>query len=186
MQKHSKDLMKGWSNQPVLAVLQRKRGGAWRVKTTDSFSGWALNVFHMRFYAGDGTELQADEAVQSGAVSDPEHGGIGGYEPENAIFRDGIWGGRRESYDPPLPFYLGAKFTRPVEVAWVKWTQHDEEMTVTEGFLVPPTHSAPFCKMTVEVECDGVWQSVSHRVVKPEDIGRDPYQGAAGKKNKRE
>lgn len=129
----------------------------------------------MRFFASDGKELEADEVVQSGSVSDPEHGGIGGYEPENAIFRDGIWGGRRESYgDPPGPFYLGAKFLRPVEVGWVKWMQECGDIPEIDGFLVPPTHTAPFCKMTVEVECDGVWQCVSHRVAKPEDIGRQP------------
>ena len=74
---------------------------AWRVRALGGTqTGWAWDVFGVKFLDADGTWLNEGSPIYSGSVSDPENGGVKGYEPENVLFRPGqggLWGGRQNA-----------------------------------------------------------------------------------------
>lgn len=124
-----KSICTGDSREVQLQVLARKAGSkGWRVRAQTTNSTWAWDVKTLVFNTDAGVQLGKDgtscKVMHSGSVSDPEHGGIGGYAPENAFWRgSGWWGGRRGGDDNS--FFIGLQCQNPANVTSVQLAQGD-------------------------------------------------------------
>eukprot|EP00931_Biecheleriopsis_adriatica_P023334 TRINITY_DN1475_c0_g1_i2.p1 TRINITY_DN1475_c0_g1~~TRINITY_DN1475_c0_g1_i2.p1 ORF type:complete len:521 (-),score=86.46 TRINITY_DN1475_c0_g1_i2:46-1608(-) len=107
------------------APVTHPTSNAWRVHTDSTQSGWAWDVRTLTFRdaAGEALQLGTCHAFSSGSVSDKEHGGIPGYDAENAFNGKGAWwGGRKDAHGR---FFLGLRCEQQVEVAQVEIQQGD-------------------------------------------------------------
>jgi len=123
-------------------------GDAWRIRARTGLST-AWDVAELEIKIVDEASLDhLPTAISSGSVSDAQHGGFPGYEPDKAfdLSSGSLWGGRK---DAEGHFWIGLEYKKSVEIASIR---------VMQGTVQDTTHVAT--NIAIEVRIDGVWQHV--------------------------